>query len=62
MTATTIIWLAVGSIIATESGIPAGGWVSVYNKFQYWITRAQRNFADVDIIMHESLANSHTLV
>ena len=62
MTATTIIWLVVGLIIVIALGVSARGWVSIYNKFQYWITRAQRKFADVDVIMQERLDNIHALV
>jgi LemA protein len=36
-------------------------WIEVYNEFQYWLTRAQRKFADVDIIMQERLDNIHAL-
>jgi LemA protein len=61
MTAATIIWLVVGLIIVIALGVSARGWVSVYNKFQYWITRAQRKFADVDVIMQERLDNIHAL-
>ena len=61
MTAAAIIWLVVGLIIIVALGVSARGWVSVYNKFQYWITRAQRKFADVDVIMQERLDNIHTL-
>lgn len=61
MTAAAIIWLVVGLIIIVVLGVSARGWVSVYNKFQYWITRAQRKFSDVDVIMQERSDNIHTL-
>lgn len=61
MTAATIIWLVIGLLIVIALGVSARGWVSVYNKFQYWITRAQRKFADVDVIMQERLDNIHAL-
>ena len=61
MTAATIIWLVIGLLIVIALGVSVRGWVSVYNKFQYWITRAQRKFADVDVIMQERLDNIHTL-
>jgi LemA protein len=61
MTEAAIIWLVVGLIIIVALGVSARGWVSVYNKFQYWITRAQRKFADVDVIMQERLDNIHAL-
>jgi len=29
------------------------GWIVIYNKFQYWWNRANRKFADIDVIMQE---------
>jgi len=57
MAIATIIWLVIGLLIVIALGVSARGWVSVYNKFQYWITRAQRKFADVDVVMQERLDN-----
>ncbi|MCK4402944.1 MAG: LemA family protein [Dehalococcoidia bacterium] len=61
MAISTIIWLVVGVIIAIALGVSVKSWISIYNKFQYWITRAQRKFADVDVIMQERLDNVHAL-
>jgi len=61
MAMTTIIWLVVGFIIIIALGVSVKGWISIYNKFQYWITRAQRKFADVDVVMQERLDNIHVL-
>jgi LemA protein len=61
MSITTIIWIAVGILIAVAFGILVKLWISIYNKFQYWITRAQRKFADVDVVMQERLDNIHAL-
>ncbi|MCD6568229.1 MAG: LemA family protein [Dehalococcoidia bacterium] len=61
MSVATIIWLVVGIIIAIALGILGKSWIGIYNKFQYWITRAQRKFADVDVIMQERLDNVHAL-
>jgi len=61
MAMATIIWLVVGFIIIIVLGVSVKGWISIYNKFQYWITRAQRKFADVDVIMQERLDNVHAL-
>ncbi|MFW6105532.1 MAG: LemA family protein [Chloroflexota bacterium] len=61
MTIVSVIWLVVGVIIVVALGISIRAWVGVYNKFQYWITRAQRKFADVDVVMQERLDNVHTL-
>lgn len=61
MAMATIIWLVVGLVIIIVLGVSVKGWISIYNKFQYWITRAQRKFADVDIVMQERLDNIHAL-
>ena len=61
MAISTIIWLVVGVIIAIALGVSVKSWISIYNRFQYWITRAQRKFADVDVIMQERLDNVHAL-
>lgn len=61
MATATIIWIVVGVIIAITLALLVRGWISVYNKFQYWITRAQRKFADVDVVMQERLDNIHAL-
>lgn len=61
MAIATIIWLVVGAIIVIALGVSVKAWISIYNKFQYWITRAQRKFADVDVVMQERLDNIHAL-
>jgi LemA protein len=61
MATATIIWLIVGLVIIIVLGVSVRGWISIYNKFQYWITRAQRKFADVDVVMQERLDNIHAL-
>ena len=61
MTITTIILIVVGVIIIGTLGILIKAWINVYNKFQYWITRAQRKFADIDVVMQERLDNIHAL-
>ncbi|MDV2989154.1 MAG: LemA family protein [Dehalogenimonas sp.] len=50
-----VIALTVAVLALILAGILVRQWVSVYNKFQYWINRAKRKFADVDIIMQERL-------
>ena len=61
MTTSVIIWLIVGVIIVIALLFSIRAWISIYNKFQYWINRAQRKFADVDVIMQERLDNIHAL-
>lgn len=58
MALSTIIQIVVGVTIAI---IIISSWIRIYNKFQYWITRAQRKFADVDIVMQERLDKIHAL-
>ena len=58
---TTIIIIVISAIIIIAIGILIKAWVSIYNKFQYWITRAQRKFADIDVIMQERLDNIQAL-
>ncbi len=61
MAIATIMWSVVGVIIVIALGVSVKSWISIYNKFQYWITRAQRKFADVDVVMQERLDNIHAL-
>jgi len=61
MDTTAIIWLVIGVILLMLVIFLGKNWIEVYNKFQYWLTRAQRKFADVDIIMQERLDNIHAL-
>jgi LemA protein len=61
MATSVIIWLIVGTILVVALGFSARAWISIYNKFQYWINRAKRKFADVDVIMQERLDNIHAL-
>ena len=61
MAISTVIWLVVGVVIAIVLSVSVKSWIGIYNKFQYWITRAQRKFADVDAVMQERLDNVHAL-
>jgi len=61
MATSTIIWLIVGLLVVTALGFSVKAWIGIYNKFQYWITRAQRKFADIDIVMQERVDNIHAL-
>jgi LemA protein len=47
--------LIIVGIILIAVGLLARAWASIYNKFQYWINKAERKFADVDVIMQERL-------
>jgi len=61
MEISTIIWLVVGLLIVIAFGLSVKAWIGIYNKFQYWITRAQRKFADIDVVMQERIDNIHAL-
>ncbi|MDD3083979.1 MAG: LemA family protein [Candidatus ainarchaeum sp.] len=50
-----IIPIIVGIIALVIIYVLAKNWVKIYNKFQYWINRAERKFADLDILMQERL-------
>lgn len=56
-----IIWSIVGVVIGLALFFTVRAWVNIYNKFQYWITRAQRKFADIDVVMQERIDNIHAL-
>jgi LemA protein len=61
MALSTAIWLIVCVIIVAVVFLILKAWIRIYNKFQYWITRAQRKFADIDVIMQERIDNIHAL-
>jgi len=61
MEISTIIWLVAGLLILIALGLSVKAWIGIYNKFQYWITRAQRKFADIDVVMQERIDNIHAL-
>jgi LemA protein len=61
MTTAAIIWMIIGILFFIIIGGSIASWISTYNKFQYWITRAQRKFADVDIVLQERLDNIQAL-
>jgi len=44
--------ILVGAIIAFSL---IKGWIVIYNKFQYWINRAKRKFADIDVLMQQRI-------
>jgi len=56
-----VIWTVVGIVLAIALFLSIRLWISIYNKFQYWITKAKRKFADVDVIMQERLDSIHAL-
>jgi LemA protein len=61
MNITQAIILGILVFITIIFGILIKGWIVIYNKFQYWINKAKRTFADIDIIMQERIDKLHAL-
>ena len=55
------IWYIVAGIGIIILYMLIRGYISIYNKFQYWFAKAQRKFADIDVIMQERLDKIHAL-
>ncbi len=49
----TIIWLVILAVTIILLFSLTKGWIVIYNKFQYWINRANRKFADIDVVMQQ---------
>ncbi|MBI2047097.1 LemA family protein [Candidatus Pacearchaeota archaeon] len=55
MDISTIIWIGISVVIAIILFVLIKGWVIIYNKFVYWRTRADRKFADIDVVMQQRI-------
>jgi len=55
MSSGAIIALIITGIILILLILIVRYWITVYNKFQYWINRAERKFADIDVILQERI-------
>lgn len=55
MEISTIIWIGAGTLAAIGLFSLTKGWITIYNKFVYWRTRAERKFADIDVIMQRRI-------
>ncbi len=53
MEISTISYIGAGVLVAGGLFFLTRGWITIYNKFIYWKTRAERKFADIDIIMQQ---------
>ena len=53
MNIATMIWIGVGVVALILLIWLTKGYIVIYNKFQYWIARAKRKFADIDVIMQQ---------
>lgn len=36
-------------------------WITIYNKFQYWVERAKETFHDIDVILQERIDKLHAI-
>jgi LemA protein len=61
MATSTIVLIIVGIVMIIVIALAIRGWIIIFNKFQYWFNRAQRKFADIDVIMQERLDNIQAL-
>ena len=55
METSTLIWIGAVVFIAIILFILTKGWIIIYNKFVYWKTRADRKFADIDVVMQQRI-------
>jgi LemA protein len=55
MELSTIIWIGALILAAIILILLTKGWISIYNKFVYWRTKAERKFADIDVIMQQRI-------
>jgi len=55
MELSTIIWIGALILAAIILILLTKGWISIYNKFVYWRTKAERRFADIDVIMQQRI-------
>jgi LemA protein len=56
-----ILPIIIGIIIIAVLFVIGKNWIKVYNKFQYWINRAERKFADLDVLLQERIDRLHAL-
>ncbi len=61
MPVSAIVGLVVGVVLLVILFLLIRGWITIYNKFQYWINRAERKFADIDVVMQQRIDNIHAL-
>lgn len=55
METSTIMWIATGVLGLIGLFLLTKGWITVYNKFVYWRTKAERKFADIDVVMQQRI-------
>jgi LemA protein len=50
-----MVALIITAVVLILLIVSARYWITIYNKFQYWINRAERKFADIDVVLQERL-------
>ncbi len=55
MESTTIMWIGTFVLVAVGGYSLVKGWIVIYNKFVFWRNRAERKFADIDVIMQRRI-------
>lgn len=55
METSTMIWIGASIFVAVILFFLTNGWIVIYNKFVYWRTRADRKFADIDVVMQQRI-------
>ncbi len=56
-----LLWIIISLTLLIGLILSIWQWISIYNKFQYWVNRAKRKFADIDIIMQQRIDNIYAL-
>ncbi|PIN82984.1 hypothetical protein COV61_04430 [Candidatus Micrarchaeota archaeon CG11_big_fil_rev_8_21_14_0_20_47_5] len=55
METSTFIWIGAAIFPAVILFILTKRWIIIYNKFVYWRTRADRKFADINVVMQQRI-------
>jgi LemA protein len=55
METSTFIWIGTGILGTIILFAITKSWIAIYNKFIYWKTRAERKFADIDVIIQQRI-------
>jgi LemA protein len=50
-----LIWIVILAAVFISIVLLIRRWITIYNKFIYWITKAERTFADIDVIMQQRI-------
>lgn len=58
MEITSLIWIG---ILVGATIIIIKSWITAYNKFIYWRTKAERKFADIDVIVQQRVDQINAL-